>query len=265
MPPAPRTGAGVVQRLFMFTYPAGTIVNTAYTEEEAEGLGKVAVTHMGVTVYADERNVASTRLEIERRFLAGTLNAVPSLDQLDELDQGLTHPRARLYKLKTFNPSTIAHGAGVFVPGKVFYRIGEGALHHVTEALIDRYWDLKYSGFRRTTHPDWRYNCWDWALNRGEQPLDDPGPYLDQHFEQVANLATCTTLHVQQTFQATAGVYVVRVAWHYIRFTVTDANVTVSQKDGESAVYETTMAFAAAAEYARKIEVSVRLLYRKKA
>jgi hypothetical protein len=268
MPVQRKAGSRIVQPLLMFTYPAGTIVNSPYTEEYLEGIGKVAVTYRGVTVYTDPRNQAETRSEIDRRFTIGTLSAVPAESDLEEVDAGVRPlgGQARLLILKTFDPDTIGRGAGVYVPGKVFYRIGEnGAIHHLSASIINRYWDLKYSKFARLSHPDWRYNCGDYALSdNGTDSVDDEDTHLGQHFTLVCNLKATPVETVKERFEARQGLYVVQTGYHYFRLQVGVAQVVVSQKDGDSGVYSATMSIADAAKYCyERVAASAMRLYMK--
>jgi hypothetical protein len=260
---------GVLQPLLMYTYPAGIIVHSTYTEEQLESFGKTAVHHMGVTVYTHEDNVADTKREIERRMARGSLSAIPGEDELQVCEEGVCPIQgAELHILKTWNPSTIARGTGVYVPGKVFYRLGQGAFHHLTESMLNRYWDLKYSKFQKLTRPDWRYNCADYALSTdGITSIDHEDTYLGTHFNLVFDLKTKTKEDVQDAF-GTAGTYVCRIGSnsysHYFRIVVAGSVATVSQKDGDSAVYSKTMGLGDAAAYCYERQPSMMRLYRRK-
>lgn len=263
----PPTPSRVAQPLLMFTFPAGTIVNSSYTEEYMEGIGKVAVTYRGVTVYTDPRNLQETRDEIDRRFTHGTLSAIPNETDLTEVDAGVRPlgPHARLFILKTWNPDTIARGQGVYIPGKVFYRVGEGALHHLSESMINRYWDPIYSKFQRITRPDWRYNCGDYALSDdGITSIADEDLHLGQHYTLEFNLKQKNAGDVQAKFESQQGRYVVQASYHYFRLDVGEAQVIVSQKDGDSGVYRATMGVAQAALYCFARNPQILRLYRKK-
>lgn len=258
---------GVVQPLLMYMFQAGTLMHTSYTDQQAADIGKVAVTHLGVTVFADRLNVDAAKREIERRMAFGTLTAVPGEDELQICDEGFRPVQgADLYILRAWHPEQIARGAGVFVAGKVFYRVGQGPFHHATEALVNRYWDSRYGvKFRRVTRPDWRYNCGDYALSiDGKTSIENEGTYLAANFELLLDLKKSNAEAVEKQLTK-GGSYVCRLGYHYFRIEVHGAHADVSQKDGDSAVYATTMTLENAAAYCfERVPASEFSLYRRK-
>jgi hypothetical protein len=225
------------------------------------------VTPMCVTVYADRLNVEATKRAIERRMYLGTLSAIPDESQLKLCDEGFRPVQgADLYILEEWQPELIARGAGVFVAGKVFYRVGEGAFHHATEALVNRYWDARYAmKFRRVTRPDWRYNCGDYALSpNGITSIENESTYLSANFELVLDLKKANAEAVEKVLEK-GGSYVCNIGYHYFRIDVSGSHAAVSQKDGDSAVYATTMSLEDAAAYCfERQTMSAMNLYRRK-
>jgi hypothetical protein len=262
--------AGVVQPLLFYSYPSGKILNSNRTEEELTAAKLVPVTHRGVTVWANALNQAATTAEIDRRFLAGSLSAIPAATDLKQREDSIRPITgdAQLLILKTWDPDTIGRGAGVYVPGKVFYRIGDhGTIHHLTASLINHYWDALYAGFRRITKPDWRYNCADHALAANGTDSVDEDTALATHFEAPDDIVNRDKNWVKDKFE-TAGTYVYRlgnIAYsHYIKLVVGATHAEVSQKDGDSGVYVKTMTLDQAAEYCTGRRASMMRLYKKK-
>jgi hypothetical protein len=96
--------------------------------------------------------------------------------------------------------------------------------------------------------PDWRANCADYAIG---QTFEDVGPAKDFLASSWTNRGNYTSEQALDEMLANLadGAYVVQAANHFLRMNVGAAGVALSQKDGESGVYEATMTRSAAATY----------------
>jgi len=202
---------------------------------------------------------------VQRSSETVTATTLPLLSELTEIEEGLRFTDARFYRLTSWDPETVVRGAGVFVSGKLFSKEGDGELQPVTEAMVNEYWDQRYPGFSRTTRPDWRYNCSDYALSaNGTDSVDSPSTALSTNFDLVFDLDGKEASDVQTKFETTDGRYAVHVGGHYFRVNVAGTQAVVTQKDGDSGVYSKTMTRAEAAVYVLRLTPSVRRLYLKK-
>lgn len=156
-----------------------------------------------------------------------------------------TAPSALVLKLKGWDPTG-------WVDGKIFYSetsSEDSAIHPLPASTINEYWDARYpSPFTRVSGPDWRANCADYAIG---QVFEDVGPaksFLASSWTNRGNYTNEESLTEILTGLGD-GAYVAQAANHFLKVTIGSAGVTLSQKDGESGVYEATMTRSAAATY----------------
>ena len=144
---------------------------------------------------------------------------------------------------------------GAWVEDTIFYTVGpdHSKLISISPAKINAYWDEKYlnSGFSRISGPDWRKNCADHATGETFPEVDEAVTSLAQSWTNKGQYNGAQSLHnVIKTLQP--GSYVAQVGvqnFHFIRLTLHGEAVKLSQKDGESGVYEASMSKEAAAQY----------------
>ncbi len=178
--------------------------------------------------------------------------ALPARDDLELLvDENFlpvaiqdTAPAALVLKLKGWE-------ATGWVDGKIFYSetsAEDSTIHPLPASTINEYWDARYpSPFTRVSGPDWRANCADYAIGQTFEDVEPAKSFLASSWTNRGNY-TSDTLDGMLTGLAD-GAYVVQAANHFLKMTVGAAGVALSQKDGESGVYEATMARSAAATY----------------
>lgn len=267
--PLARTASrgSVRQGLWMYTYPAGNLVEADYSVEDMQRFGKVSFSHRGFTVWCAAENVEAARAKVENKFQSGSLIAVPSADDLDEPDAPSANcvQGATILTRKGWNFGAIARGSEIFIYGNVFYRLGQGEIHFLTAAMVHRFFDGRYPGFTKIGPPDWRYVCSDYAIS--DDRVSDADPIettLQSNFTEVLDFTGRNSDDAKAILETTQGHYVCRLGYHYVRLMADNLGVTVSQKDGESAVYSKRMSFDEAAKYIFAKAPSVRKLYRRK-
>lgn len=128
--------------------------------------------------------------------------------------------------------------------GDTYYSGDDERLHALTADSVNAYWDRKYAGFTRSGSPTPLQNCEDYA--KGGQSYRDGVTYdLDQETDRN---------RLQEVLEAGTQVLqlgTVRLTAHFLIAEKTDTNVTIRQKDGDSAIYHKVMTPQAAVEYIR--------------
>ncbi len=154
-------------------------------------------------------------------------------------------PAAQVWKLKGYD--------GEWLEDKLFYTEDSESekLVSILPKTINEYWDEKYAGFERVSGPDWRKNCADHAIGQTFEDVGAAKDFLKGSWTNKGNYNSVESLN-EVLKQLEAGIYVAQVGLgspHFIRLTITAESVAMSQKDGESGVYEASMGKEAAAEY----------------
>jgi hypothetical protein len=144
---------------------------------------------------------------------------------------------------------------GGWATGQIFYTpdaTDDSPLLPLPPEMINAYWDAKYpSPFTRVSGPDWRKNCADHAIGESFPDVAEAKAALASSWPDKHPYSGPESL-VAIMQDLAPGEYVAQVGtgWpHFIRLTVGGGTVAMSQKDGESGVYEATMSRGDAAGY----------------
>lgn len=117
-----------------------------------------------------------------------------------------------------------------------FYDGKDGKLVQATIAMVNTYWDPKYEGFERHGGPARKVNCEDYAKAGGIG--GKKGEYDSADSARLGDLLSAN------------GKYVVKLSHHWLKVEKTGEDaITISQKDGESAVYSKSFTKEAAILY----------------
>lgn len=219
--------------------------------------------------------VASFFEDEERGTLEEALGfAIPGLGDLEEVEDYVPGPliamdtRARpitVLKRRDWNPPAIGT-RNVIIPGKMFYRFGDGPLVPLTAAMLNAHWDAKYGApFVRVRGPEWRSNCGDYATGTEGHSVGDVADVVNWlNTKPKTDVKDKSGEEVAAIFSTLAdGTYVFRFAYHFVRIVLSGAQVKISQKDGDSGVYSADRSRSQAAEYvAARNEVTGAALYK---
>lgn len=184
--------------------------------------------------------------------------AVPSIDDLAEIDylpnvlieHELRGESVKFLKRREWTPPAIGSG-NVFATGKVFYQVGSGPITPLTADMVNAHFDSKFQGFTKVRDPDWRYNCGDYATGHESPSLGDV-PDIWRHLRSKTKISIegKSSEEISDIFSDLPDrTYVAAYASHFLKMVVAGSTVTLSQKDGESAVYSKTMTRQEAAAY----------------
>jgi hypothetical protein len=147
-------------------------------------------------------------------------------------------PAAKVWKRTGTNP--------VSYNGDTFYSDGDDQLHPLTADVVNAYWDRKYPDFTRSGSPTPLSNCEDYAKGGPNINYRDGVRYNLEDQDDRASLKGVLDngRHVLQlgAQQLTA---------HFVVADNQNNNVTISQKDGDSAIYERVMSSVDAVAYVR--------------
>lgn len=182
-------------------------------------------------------------------------SADPTAGELEEIGEPpscLDQYGADVKFLKRRNWTPPAIGSGnVFATGKVFYQVGSGTITPLTADMVNAHFDPKFQGFTKVRDPDWRYNCGDYATGHESPSLGDVADVW-RHLGSKTKIRIegKSSEEISDIFRDLPDrTYVAAYATHFLKMVVAGSTVTVSQKDGESAVYSKTMTRQEAAAY----------------
>lgn len=192
---------------------------------------------------------------ISSSSLAASSSAEPTAAELEEIGEPPScldkyGADVKFLKRKDWTPPAIG-SANVFATGKVFYQVGGGKFTPLTAADVNTHFDPKFPGFTKVRDPDWRYNCGDYATGHESNSLGDVGAVWT-HLNGLRKIVIQgkSTEEIGEIFRALAvGTYVAAYGYHFLKMVVAGDTVTLSQKDGESAVYSATKTRQQAADY----------------
>lgn len=263
--PMPR----VIQPLLMYTYPAGTIVDKNYTEEQARQYNKVPVTYKDITVWTDERNSDDAILEasvqynrLKREYgviptpQAGQLEVVDPDRDINIVFNGTLFTNRLIFKLKGWAVPGGDSAERLFVRGKLYWMEGEaqsledpGTLHELRAEQISAYWKTQYrssDGYSAVYGfgADWRYNCAGYALNRREDiETTTAHEILARDYDKVGLRLGPDEKAVSDTVEGleTGVEYIIALQYHFIKLSKHSANSFVTrEKNGASPVFTKT-------------------------
>ena len=302
MPRHLTTNPAVIQRVLMYTYPAGTIVDAPYTIEQVMGFGKTAVTRQGMTVWTHPDNVDDTADAIDRLIRSGKTpssrsqvayvplrqDEMPQMDELEEVNPddrgvdlvhgGKVYNDCLILKRKDWDFPAIGSSSPIFPAGKVFCWTGktlqdeEGQLIELTSQKITDYWNTRYKLTEGYTlvpggGAEHRVNCAGYALERSEDiETTTANSTLDgSDYQKIATLAGMEKSKIEETLQTLIvdTRYILAQTNHFYRLKRKAADSYIlSEKNSSSPVYEKFHTASSLAEFLHG-KLNLRLYKRK--
>jgi len=128
--------------------------------------------------------------------------------------------------------------------GDTFYSGGDDRLHPLTADDVNAYWDRKYPGFTRSGSPTPLSNCEDYAKGGVEYRNG-----VTYNLEQQADRDNLKAVLDDGTHVLQLGPR--REYAHFLIAENRENNVTIKQKDGDSAYYHKVMTSVEAVTYIR--------------
>lgn len=292
----------MIQRVLMYTYPAGTIIDAPYTIEQVMGFRKTPVTRQDMTVWTHPDNVDDTADAIDRLILSGKTpssraqvpyvplrqDQMPQMDQLEVVDpdgrgvdvihEGTTYTECIILKRKDWDFPAIGSSSPIFPPGKVFCWTGktlhdeDGQLIELTSQKITAYWNTRYQLTEGYTlvpggGAEHRINCAGYALEKPEDiETSTANSTLEgSDYQKIATLSGMEKSEIEETLQGLTedARYVLAQTNHFYRLKKKAGGYYIlSEKNSSSPVYEKLHTASSLAEFLH--EKSNLRLYKRK-
>lgn len=258
-----------IQGVFIYTYPAGSIINSEKSDVEAEGVGLVKLEYDGLAVWADKRNTEAAMLVMMQQYnkLTGMRDRSEIMKkpiseddhEIRDLDTGLSFIKyGKTYKDKLIvQPKGVGKKHPLFSLGNEYCIVGESLavpeeVIAVTPAMVRAYWetpDLENEtppqgsfdpkkGYRRhvSLGIDDRYNCAAYALGAGKEWIEPEDMHKKLNNEDdFEELLDANNMVIGRD-------YIFCTNLHFWRSKkVKDNEYQTSEKNGISGVYERTL------------------------
>ncbi|HYW72344.1 MAG TPA: hypothetical protein VE961_15005 [Pyrinomonadaceae bacterium] len=134
--------------------------------------------------------------------------------------------------------------------GDTFYSEPNGKLRPLTAEAVNAYWDEKYPGFTRSGSPTPLQNCEDYATGGANYQAGTTYDLNTQGDREALKVVLDNGRHVLQLGALRANA-------HFLIADNQGGNVTISQKDGDSAIYSKVMSATDAVAYVRSKHATV--------